>query len=335
MFLIAGLLGMVVSGVMMMAPLPVEEDEAMGPDDQAEGPDTFSDGVSQAVAESPPAVSPQTMAEASGSVTDGPVADLLPGHYISDAVNGSDMSAIQHQADPIFGGATNEAIAGHDGSDLILGNDGDDALTGHGGRDELIGGRGGDTLSGHDGDDILWGDDGEDRLDGGDGNDLLVGGDGDDMLVGDDGDDRLFGQGGADMLIGGAGDDILDGSEVEPGPGGQGDMLHGGDGDDTLAGAAGDVLEGGEGADSYLFRAPSAGAFLSAEAALDAPVITDFDLAEDRIEIALDGAPFDTSSIKIEADEAGAKITVDGIVVARVAGVQGITLDHVNLIHAA
>lgn len=325
MFLIAGLLGMVVSGVMMIAPLGLQDD-AGDTEDTPTGPDLLSEERASAVGDpgdetAPP--DPQTGQDGPA----GPVMDLLSGAYASDAIGGSDMPVIAYESDAVFGSISDETITGGDGDELILGNDGSDILSGEGGRDELIGGTGDDDLFGGDSGDILWGGDGADNLDGGDGDDLLAGGDGDDALTGGNGDDRLFGQAGSDLLDGGAGNDILDGSEVEPGPGAHHDILRGGDGDDTLAGGTGDSLTGGSGADTYLFSAPSAGALVADPA--NAPLITDFDLDEDQIEVAFEGTP---PAIAFATDGEGTSVMADGVVVARIDNVVGLTPDHVGLI---
>lgn len=95
---------------------------------------------------------------------------------------------------------------------------------------------------------------------------IISGGNGQDTLTGTAGDDTLSGGNGTDILSGLAGNDILDGGNGR-------DTLFGGDGRDKLYGGLGsDVLSGGGGADSFYFEA--AGAH---------DVITDFDVANDRI----------------------------------------------------
>ncbi len=81
------------------------------------------------------------------------------------------------------GGAGNDSIVGHQGTDLLVGGAGDDTIDGGAGHD--------------------W-------INGGDGNDTLYGGAGDDLVVGGDGDDYLNGGSGVDTLIGGAGNDTID-----------------------------------------------------------------------------------------------------------------------------
>lgn len=117
---------------------------------------------------------------------------------------------------------------------------------------KIAGGNGAGTLSGTSGEDFLIGGNGADTLNGLAGHDLLVGGNGDDRLFGGDGRDVLYGDSGNDILDGGAGDDVL----------------FGGKGSDTLT--------GGAGADRFHFAKADG-----------ADVITDFNVAEDRI--VLDG----------------------------------------------
>ena len=84
-----------------------------------------------------------------------------------------------------------------------------------------------------------------------------------DEITGDEGDDRLYGHGGADTLHGDGGNDMLDG-------GAEDDRLEGGSGKD--------VLTGGEGRDTIVFRD-----------GFDHDVVTDFDLAQDRVQVASSG----------------------------------------------
>jgi Ca2+-binding RTX toxin-like protein len=78
-------------------------------------------------------------------------------------------------------------------------------------------------------------------------------------LTGNALENRLSGNGGNNVLDGGAGNDILSG----------------GAGADTLIGGAGnDLLTGGEGADVFAFSGT-----------IDTDTITDFDVAEDRLDL--------------------------------------------------
>ena len=327
MFLIAGLIGLAVSGVMMIAPIGAEEGED----------DALPDGK-DAPAETeaaPEGASPLTVAMGGPDGFDdtSPDArDLMPGEHVSDKIGGSQVQPILFRTDAEIGSAGNDDLAGSDRRDLILGGDGDDDISGGDGRDELQGGTGDDHLRGGRGDDILWGEDGADRIGGGNGADFLSGGDGADTLDGGAGDDRVFGGRGADVLRGGLGNDLLDGSVIAEGEDRDGtDRLDGGAGDDTLAAGAGDVLTGGDGADLYLFRAappalPDAGA-----ADDDAARITDFDPDLDMIEIEYaegEAAP----DLSIARTEVGSELRLDGKLVAIVAGPAPVEAGHIALV---
>lgn len=80
------------------------------------------------------------------------------------------------------GGAGNDAIGGHQGTDLLVGGDGNDVIDGGAGHDWLHGGNGNDTLYGADGDDLLVGGAGDDYLNAGSGINTLIGGDGSDTI---------------------------------------------------------------------------------------------------------------------------------------------------------
>ncbi len=84
-----------------------------------------------------------------------------------------------------------------------------------------------------------------------------------DEIAGGEGDDQLYGHAGADTLHGDGGND----------------SLHGGAGDDRLDGGAGkDALTGGTGRDTIVFRD-----------GFDHDVVTDFDPAQDRVQLASSG----------------------------------------------
>ena len=100
-------------------------------------------------------------------------------------------------------------------------------FTGRVDDDKIKGGIGNDELDGGAGDDTLAGFMGHDHLDGGEGDDFLAGMRGKDYLDGGEGDDFLDGGRGRDHLVGGAGDDVLLG-------GGGTDTLTGGTGNDTF-----------------------------------------------------------------------------------------------------
>src|SRR5690606_10800401 len=108
-----------------------------------------------------------------------------------------------------------------------------------------------------------------DTLTGGGGSDVLDGGAGGDRLHGGAGNDVLLGGGGDDLLLGGGGRDLLQGGDGN-------DTLRGGGGRDTLNGGPGeDLLLGGDGADVFIFNLADGGS----------PILGDFDILTDNIEI--------------------------------------------------
>lgn len=106
-------------------------------------------------------------------------------------------------------------------------------------------------------------------------------------ITGDEGDDRLYGHGGADTLHGDGGNDTLDGGE----------------GDDRLDGGSGnDELTGGKGRDTIVFRD-----------GFDHDVVTDFDPAQDRVELASGGVE-DWTGVQARlsaAEDGSAILTLD------------------------
>lgn len=176
-----------------------------------------------------------------------------------------------------------DQIAGSGDVDALAGGAGDDVLDGFGGSDGLLGEEGDDTLRGGAGSDALYGGSGVDEMSGGDGDDVLFGEAGNDTLEGDDGDDWLSGDGGNDSMVGGAGNDILVGvedflSENYDFSAAQqaGDTIVGGDGNDIVVVGEGDVASLGSGIDAV-----ATGDWVEN----DVPVVTDFDVFEDVIEV--------------------------------------------------
>ena len=182
--------------------------------------------------------------------------------------------------DIVFGGAANDTLTGHGGTNLLYGGQGDDTLSGNGGNDFLSGQAGDDTLNGGSGNDTLDGGAGADAIAGAGGTDIadysgrsarvslsLDGqandgetGEGDNLasdietLSGGAGDDTLTGNSSANTLQGGPGNDTLSGSGGNDNLQGSvgDDTLDGGDGGDAMDGGAGDdTLRGGSGADSF------------------------------------------------------------------------------------
>ena len=181
-----------------------------------------------------------------------------------------------------------------DGDDqaAIPGTDGADALHGTAAPDLIDAGAGADAISGFGGADTVLGGDGDDDISGSSGTR-------DDHIDAGAGDDTVRYVGDHSTVLGGAGNDVLRNLGVT----GDGLVVRGGDGDDTIAGCgtldggAGDdvlvydhggvaTMTGGEGAD--IFGVTGGVTTLSRD---DAPVITDFDPAHDRILLnGVDGA---------------------------------------------
>ncbi len=267
--------------------------------------------------------------------------DGYAGDDLLDGGTGDDLLRGREGMDSLFGDGGNDAITGGIGddqlsggaqNDILFGNEGHDALSGDGGADELYGDEGRDTLSGGDGTDFLAGGDGADVLSGGADGDLLFGNDGDDSLSGDAGDDYLQGGFGADTLDGGAGNDRLDGTFARgdslfgPFDEDTGDTLIGGDGDDTIVLGANDIAMGGAGADTFL-----SGAYI--ETAELAGLVQDFDPTQDRIEVMYDPdvTPDPEITVLDLADGSGSAVFLEGTMVLRVSGAQGLDAAAIQL----
>lgn len=139
---------------------------------------------------------------------------------------------------------------------MVVGNAGHERLAGDSSADSNV-------MWARGGDDTVTGSAGGDRMGGGDGDDLLSGLGGNDTLYGGQGSDTLKGDAGNDVLYNGAGDDSVDG----------------GSGDDRIwAGAGDDTLTGGAGEDTFIFGANTGN-----------DVITDFDQAEDSLDLSARG----------------------------------------------
>lgn len=164
----------------------------------------------------------------------------------------------------------------------------------------------GNVLSGFEGNDTLSGYGGNDTLNGGAGNDTLNGGAGVDTATYVDETDAMFvdlgagtarrGSAGAaveDTLVsienvtGGAGDDTITGSNAV-------NVLSGGAGADTIRGAgAGDTIRGDEGDDTILYAIGDGADSVDGGADNDTLVISG-GVADDRLDIAFDGAAITT-----------------------------------------
>lgn len=166
-----------------------------------------------------------------------------------------------------------DVLDGTSSRDVIFGLAGGDGIHGLGGDDRIDAGDGSNGASGDDGDDYILGGRDDDLLHGGAGADLVFGRDGADEILGDSGSDRLYGADGDDLLIGGDGDD----------------RLWGGSGADRLLGGAGnDLLVGGPGRD-ILGTALNQQGSTQPPGFVDRDVVMDFNPAEDRLSIRLDG----------------------------------------------
>ena len=244
--------------------------------------------------------------------------------------------------DDISGAAGGDFLGGRGGEDVLDGGEGDDYLYGGAGADTLVGGTGADILQaeagndaahGGDGADALFGHQGDDSLSGGDGNDSLLGGDGFDSLIGGAGDDALDGGYGRDLLAGGQGADVVDGGEGSDtiwgqwpnGSDDETDFLNGGAGDDLLMLGAGDYGNGGAGADMFglLDIGPN-----------DPPMqITDFNPTEDALVVLYDANQHPDPQLTLETDQdSGAiRLLLDGVTLANLPNVAGISLDAISL----
>jgi len=217
------------------------------------------------------------------------------------------------------GGGDEASAEGSDQSERISGSDGDDMISGGGGNDLLLGKAGNDTLMGDAGSDWLLGSDGADHLMGNAGHDVLIGGNGPDQIIGGAGNDFVESA------------NVVDESQLEssaasavslsdvivaydlPSSSDEGDNIDLGDGDDTVVAGDNDIITGGSGADEFAL-----GDWVRGGSPVE---ITDFDMAEDIISIALsDGAP--SPDIEVEDDPVtGVKtIYADGQAIAVLPG---------------
>ena len=256
-------------------------------------------------------------------------------------------------ADSLFGGAGTDLILGQGQKDEIDGGDGEDILSGGTWADTLSGGAGSDVLLGASGADVLFGGDQSDLLIGGQGDDALYGGADDDDLVGMSGSDTMLGEEGddwlsgidvfdrfdpeseatgmaaadADMLLDGLGSAIDDfygddtgAAEIAQVRAGFNsfdsdlgdDSLDAGAGDDVVVGDLSDTLTGGLGND--LFTVLDDGFD-------QAVTITDFNPAEDQLQIYLNLTGDQMVMVADAPDLSGALVQVDGETIAILSGV--------------
>jgi Ca2+-binding RTX toxin-like protein len=281
---------------------------------------------------------------------------LLAG-LVLDSAGSDDETDDETEGRLVEGTRAGDTLAGGNDADLIFGNPGPDELSAGSGDDVVAGGRGFDTLAGNRGDDLLFGGAARDQISGGAGDDILLGGDGHDLLRGNTGDDRLIGGAGYDTLAGGDGDDTIygqdDGSDAEgllgasfdtlvadrfgavnpdlierlfqesrsQGPL-QSDQIYGGPGHDTIYSDSRDVVTGGAGNDMFAITA----APTLTTPAFIAPVITDFDMAADRLEIALAADAFNLPA-DMALVGADTHVIVHGQLMAVLQGVDAAAMD--------
>lgn len=170
-----------------------------------------------------------------------------------------------------------QSIYGTEGSIVTqhVGTEASDLLVGSDARDTMWGGDGQDTLSGGWAGDLLYGNRGADHLVGAAGADTIYGGQNDGSPSGTplaqrDGWDTISGGDGNDILYGNHGNDILEGGDGA-------DTIYGGQDDDRIYGGLGqDDMYGNHGADTFVFT----------DAAEGFDYIVDFDITEDKLQIA-------------------------------------------------
>ena len=222
-----------------------------------------------------------------------------------------DTSLLMPEVPPDVGGTAERS------GEAVFGDGGDDLLTDWHGDVELYGGSGDDIRDG-DNDALIYGGDGADTITGGHGRSEIYGDAGDDVIDTGIQSDTVFGGEGDDRLVSVGSGDIDD-------P----DLMFGGAGDDDLYAYGTAGLYGGEGADRFTTYANTW--------VEDAPVIEDFNPAEDLLCVEIDSheGVQDLSDFEVEvldfADGTGASVFVDGHEVMRVPGGQGMGVEDVQL----
>lgn len=355
MFAVVGLLGALLAGMIVMDPFgddgsdsAVEADEATS-DGTQDAQTTTTENILDSIDEGadPDGGSAQQTADAftgfgqtfeddetqttgSADAGEGPdLEDHVYGHNIGDQKGAALFQKLLFDDHAITGAPGDDDLSGSSAGDLMFGNEGNDSINSDAGDDLIHGDEGDDLILTGTGNDAAYGDDGNDRLDAGAGNDLVVGGEGDDTLLGGQGDDRLFGQFGADVLEGGDGNDTLDGTQARsvstPGIDEDiGDTLNGGAGNDVLILGSGDMASGGAGEDTFV-----TGDYVDAGAI---PVISDFDPAEDLLEVFVDPDDIGGAELSAHNSDAGLEVRLDGVPVAQITNIQDIDLDRIRLI---
>ncbi|CUH82636.1 calcium-binding protein [Tropicibacter naphthalenivorans] len=251
-----------------------------------------------------------------------------------DTSTGSDDTETEPEPqDSLIGTDGDDTIDGTEGDDLIQALGGFDMAFGNGGNDTVLGGADDDLLGGGEGDDQVDGEDGwdtvygwtgDDTLDGGADQDLLYGDDGDDLLSGGTGNDTLYGDDGIDTLLGGDGDDLMYDASTAFDDGPYHSVMDGGAGDDTLSALGASTLTGGTGADVLRWESvPGAGPL----------VITDFDPAEDRLDLAITVEPGETGTLSLTDwdNGLGADLYLGDTLMAQITGAQGLSIDDLGV----
>lgn len=205
--------------------------------------------------------------------------------------------------DTFYAGNGNDQVEGGTGADQAWMGDGNDIFLDHdqegaGGRDSVYGGNGNDSIGGLGGRDVFYGNDGFDVISGGVGDDFLHGGDQADSVMGGQGADTVYGGRGRDTVFLGKGHDSYHDNAQSDVYGA--DTVDGGLGNDTIdAGGGDDLLTGGQGADMFVFSTRAGDR-----------QITDFDVAEDRIALEIDG--LGRGGLSLTGTGNGARIDWDG-----------------------
>lgn len=219
--------------------------------------------------------------------------DLMK-HRVTFRSEGGMGRTIFTNIEGVAGSKFGDNLKGSKGDDRLYGQEGSDIIKGRGGDDLINGGTSGDTLFGNEGNDRFIATSGTDRINGGSGIDAL------DFILIKPGvtislaEGRATFSGGKDPggkviftsvenVFGTEKRDTLTGDEENNTLGGRGgdDTIAGAGGDDVIGGGTGhDVLTGGAGSDVFYFDEFASG---------DSDVITDFDVAEDRIALLKSG----------------------------------------------
>ena len=262
-----------------------------------------------------------------------------------DGAGGDDYLETSNANVTLIGGLGDDVISSSGLNVVVDAGDGDDRVTAYGGNAMVDGGAGNDridiasgTATGGAGDDILYG----------------YGSDaGPALLHGDAGNDYVHVFGAGSQGYGGAGDDFVSVNDGATGYGGDGDdqlqvesgsTAYGGDGDDLFTvwnqfrsddGPA--VVTGGTGADTFDARVWNAA---NGEADDIYMIITDFDPAEDILQVGVFQTSNEVDSIEIvEADDGSytdVRVTytalpglAPGTAVIRLEGTTGVTADQI------